>query len=78
MSLSWVEKTGVGLCVVEKESFYNKTEQRKLIYEMERRFYQVGMVVSPRRQVPLCFERTVGRRPEVLVSSAILFGGIEE
>ena len=37
-----------------------------------------GMVVCPRRQVSLCLEMTVGRRPEVLVSSAILFGGIEE
>ena len=32
------------------------------------------MVVCPRRQVSLCLKRTVGRRPEVLVSSAILFG----
>ena len=69
-----VEKTGVGLCTVEKESFSNKTEQPKLRYEMERRFYQLGMVVCPRRQVSLCLERTVGRRPEVLVSLAILFG----
>ena len=55
----WVEKTGVGLCAVEKDGFSNKTEQLKLMYE-ERRFYQVGMVVSPRRQVSLCLERTVG------------------
>ena len=55
-----------------------RSEQPKLMYEMERRFYQLGMVVCPRRQVSLCLERTVGRRPEVLVSSAILFGGIEE
>ena len=26
----WVEKTGVGLCAVEKDSFSNKTEQPKL------------------------------------------------
>ena len=56
----WVEKTGVGLCAVEKDGFSNKTEQPKLSYEMERRFYEVGMVVSPRRQVSLCLERTVG------------------
>ena len=74
----WVEKTGVGLCAVGKDGFSNKTEQPKLMYEMERRFYQVGMVVCPRRQVSLCLERTANRRPEVLVSSAILFGGIEE
>ena len=46
----WVEKTGVGLCAVEKDGFSNKTEQPKLMNEMEWRFYQVGMVVSPRRQ----------------------------
>ena len=74
----WVEKTGVGLCAVGKDGFSNKTEQSKLMYEMESRFYQLGMVVCPRRQVPLCLERTVGRRPEVLVSSAMLFRGIEE
>ena len=67
----WFEKTGVRLCAVEEESFYNETEQPKLMYEMERRFYQVGMVENPRWQVSLCVERTVGRRPEVLVSSAI-------
>ena len=55
----WVEKTGVGLCAVEKIFFSNKTEQPKLMYE-ERRFYQVGMVVCPGRQGSLCLERTVG------------------
>ena len=70
----WVDKTGVGLCAVEKDGFYNKTEQPKLMYE-ERRFYQVGMVVSP----PRCaLKGQLARRPEVLVSSVILFGGIEE
>ena len=70
MTLWWVEKTGVGLCAIEKDGFCNKTEQPQLMYEMERRFGPVGVVVYARRKVSACLERTGGRRPKVLISSA--------
>ena len=45
------------------------------MFEMERRFYQVGMVLSRDSRFCYPFERQFGRRPEVLNSSAILVEG---